>query len=111
MGVDEMHIGKKQKFLTVVCNRQTAEPLWFGRERKKETLDGFFQQELSPGQRRRIEAACVDMWEPYRLSIAQWAPDCRIVYDKFHIMQRANQASMRCGMRSSFARAGGCGIW
>jgi transposase len=92
MGVDEIHLGKKQKFLTVVSNLETGEPLWFGSERKKETLDGFFSEELSRGKRRRIEAACVDMWEPYRLSIEQHAPQCRIVYDKFHIMQHANQA-------------------
>lgn len=40
----------------------------------------------------RITAACVDMWEPYRLSIEQHAPNCRIVYDKFHVMQHANKA-------------------
>ena len=44
MGVDEIHLGKKQKFLTVVCNLETGEPLWFGRERKKETLDEFFRR-------------------------------------------------------------------
>src|ERR1035441_4663074 len=92
MGVDEIHIGKKQKFLTVVCNLETGEPLWFGRERKKETLDAFFQEELSARQRRGIEAACVDMWEPFRLRIEQWAPQCKIVYDKFHVLQHANDA-------------------
>jgi len=44
MGVDEIHLGKKQKFITVVCNLETGEPLWFGRERKKETLDAFFEK-------------------------------------------------------------------
>src|ERR1700747_1523740 len=56
MGVDEIHLGKKQKFLTVVCNLETAEPLWFGRERKKEILDEFFQVKMSARQRRGIEA-------------------------------------------------------
>ena len=106
MGVDEIHLGKKQKFLTVVCNLETGEPLWFGRERKKETLDEFFQQELNARQRRRIEAACVDMWEPYRLSIEQWAPDSKIVYDKFHIMQHANEAIDEV-RREEFFRKGG----
>ncbi len=106
MGVDEIHLGKKQKFLTVVCNLETAEPLWFGRERKKETLDEFFQEELSARQRRGIEAACVDMWEPYRLSIEQWAPQCRIVYDKFHVMQHANKAIDEV-RRAEFFRKGG----
>jgi transposase len=92
MGVDEIYRGKKGKFLTVVCNLGTGEPLWFGRERKKETLDDFFRSQLVSRQRKRIEAACVDMWEPFRLSIEQWAPQCKIVYDKFHIMQHANDA-------------------
>jgi transposase len=92
MGVDELYRGKKGKFLTVVCNLETGEPLWFGQERKKETLDDFFRSQLVSRQRKRIEAACVDMWEPFRLSIEQWAPQCKIVYDKFHIMQHANDA-------------------
>ena len=104
--MDEIYLGKKQKFITVVSNLDTGEPLWFGRERKKETLDEFFQKELSAGQRMRITAACVDMWEPFRLSIEQWAPNCRIVYDKFHVMQHANEAVDEV-RRAEFFRKGG----
>jgi transposase len=92
MGVDEIYRGKKGKFLTVVCNLETGEPLWFGKERKKETLDEYFRTQLVSRQRKRIEAACVDMWEPFKSSIEQWAPQCKIVYDKFHILQHANDA-------------------
>ena len=106
MGVDEIFLGKKVKFITVVSNLETGEPLWFGKERKKETLDAYFQEELSAGQRRRIEAACVDMWEPFRLSLEQWAPNCRIVYDKFHIMQHANMAVDEL-RRAEYFRKGG----
>lgn len=106
MGVDEIYLGKKQKFLTVVSNLETGEPLWFGSDRKKGTLDSFFHEELSRRQRQRIEAACVDMWEPFRLSIEQWAPQCLIVYDKFHIMQHANAAVDEV-RRAEFFRKGG----
>src|SRR5438045_494381 len=105
MGVDEIYLGKKQKFLTVVCNLETGEPLWLKSERKKESLDGFFQT-LRSGQRRRIEAACVVMWEPFRLSIEQWACQCKIIYDKFHIMQHANHAVDEV-RRAEFFRKGG----
>jgi transposase len=106
MGVDEIYLGKKQKFLTVVSNLETGEPLWFGRERKQQTLDEFFEKHLSAFQRGAIRAACVDMWEPFRKSLEQWAPECRIVYDKFHILQHAGQAvdEMR---RAEFFRKGG----
>jgi transposase len=106
LGVDEIHLGKKQKFLTVASNLESGEPLWFGRERKKETLDEFFDTELSARQRSGIDAACVDMWEPFRLSIEQWVPRCRIVYDKFHILQHANQAIDEV-RRAEFFRKGG----
>ena len=105
MGVDEIYRGKKGKFLSVVCNLETAEPLWFGRERKKETLDDFFRTQLVSRQRKRIEAACVDMWEPFRLSLEEWAPGCRIVYDKFHILQHANEAVNEV-RRAEFFRKG-----
>lgn len=92
IGVDEIYLGKKQKFITVVSNLETAEPLWFGRERKKETLDGYFETEVTSEEREGIEAACVDMWEPFTKSILQWCPQCLIVFDKFHVMQHANAA-------------------
>ncbi len=69
MGVDEIYLGKKQKFVTVVSNLDTGEPLWFGAERKKETLDEFFRTQLSAFQRGAVRAACVDMWQPFRQSI------------------------------------------
>jgi transposase len=106
MGVDEIYLGKKQKFFTVVSNLETGEPLWFGRERKQETLDEFFEKQLSAFQRSAIRAACVDMHEPYRLSLEQWAPQCRIIYDKFHVMHHANEAVTEV-RRAEFFRKGG----
>jgi transposase len=97
---------RKPALRQLASNLESGEPLWFGRERKKETLDEFFDTELSARQRAGIEAACVDMWEPFRRSIEQWAPRCRIVYDKFHIMQHANQAIDEV-RRAEFFRKGG----
>ena len=37
------YFGKQMKFITVVSNLETGEPLWFGQDRKQETLDEFFQ--------------------------------------------------------------------
>ena len=106
MGVDEIYLGKRQKFLTVVSNLQTGEPLWFGQERKKETLDEFLGQQLSAFQRRVVQAACVDMWEPFRQSLAQWLPQCKIIYDKFHVLQHASKAVDEV-RRAEFFRKGG----
>jgi transposase len=37
LGVDEIHLGRRDKFLTVVSDLESGEPLWAGRERKRET--------------------------------------------------------------------------
>jgi len=106
MGADEIYLGKSQKFLTVVSNLESGEPLWFGRERKKETLDEFFRLNLSGYQRKQIAAACIDMWKPFQQSIAEWAPGCRIIFDKFHILGHAGQAVDEV-RRAEFFRQGG----
>jgi len=105
MGVDEIYLGRTQKFLTVVSNLQTGEPLWMGRDRRKETLDEFFQT-LSRFQRSAIGAVCLDMGKPFRKSIQQWAPQARLVYDKFHVLQQAGAAIDEV-RRAEFFRQGG----
>ena len=92
MDVDELYLRKPKKFITVVSNLETGEPLWFGQDRKKETLDEFFRTQLSAMQRTRIQAARADMWKPFQMSLEQWVPKCALIYDKFHVMQHANQA-------------------
>jgi transposase len=106
MGVDEIYFGKQMKFITVVSNLDTGEPLWFGQDRKQETLDEFFRTQLSAAQRKQVEAACVDMWRPFTNSIAQWARNCRTGYDKFHVLQHANKAIDEV-RRAEFFRKGG----
>ena len=54
MGVDEIYFGKQMKFITVVSNLETGEPLWFGQDRKQETLDEFFRTQLSARQRNEL---------------------------------------------------------
>jgi len=106
LGIDEIYLGKTGKFITVASNLETGEPLWFGQDRKKETLDDFFRSQLSGLQRIRVQVACVDMWEPYKSSIEEWVPKCDIVYDKFHVMQHANKAVDEV-RRAEFYRQGG----
>ena len=48
----------------------------------------------------------MDMWRPFTNSIAQWARNCRMVYDKFHVLQHANKAIDEV-RRAEFFRKGG----
>jgi transposase len=105
MGVDEL-FWRKGRCLTVVSDLERGEPIWAGPERKKETLDRFFAEEFPPRRRRWVRAVCVDMWEPYRLSLREHLPRAAIVYDKFHVMKHVNHAIDET-RRQEFFRQGG----
>ena len=105
MGVDEL-FWRKGHCLTVVSDLERGEPIWAGPERKKETLDRFFAEELPPRRRRWVRAVCVDMWEPYRLSLREHLPRAAIVYDKFHVIKHVNHAIDET-RRQEFFRQGG----
>ena len=106
LGVDEIYLGRRDKFLTIVSDLDTGEPLWAGRDRKRETLDRFFAEALPPVRRRAIRAVCVDMWEPFTQSVRTHLPHARIVYDKFHVLRHANDALDET-RRAEFFRQGG----
>jgi transposase len=106
LGVDEIYLGASAKFLTVVSDLETGEPIWAGVDRPRETLDRFFAEALPWRRRRRIRAVCVDMWEPYRLSLATPLPHARLVYDKFPILRHASEAVDET-RRAEFFRQGG----
>lgn len=91
MGVDEI-FWRKGKCLTVVSDLEAGEPIWAGPERKRETLDRFFAEYLSPRRRRSVRAVCVDMWEPFLQSLRDHLPRAAIVFDKFHVMKHVNAA-------------------
>lgn len=106
LGVDEIYLGRRDKFLTVVSDLERGEPLWAGRERKRETLDRFFAEALPPARRRAVRAVCVDMWEPFAQSLRTHLPQARLVYDKFHVLRHVNDA-LEETRRAEFFRQGG----
>jgi transposase len=104
--VDEIYLGKRDEFLTVVSDLETGEPRWVGQERKRETLDRFFAEALPPDQRAPIRAVCLDMWEPYTQSVRAHLPHARLVYDKFHVLRHVSEAVDET-RRAEFFRQGG----
>ena len=106
LGVDEIYLGRRDKFLTIVSDLETGEPLWAGRDRKRETLDRFFAEALPPARRRAVRAVCVDMWEPFTQRLRPHLPRARIVYDTFHVLRHLNDALDET-RRAEFFRQGG----
>ena len=62
-----------------------------GLDRKKsqsQNLEPFFNQ-MTPNQRRSLEAIVMDMWDPYIKAVQKKVPHVKIVFDLFHVVARS----------------------
>jgi transposase len=87
IGVDEKAAAKGHRYLTLVCDLEDGTVEHIAEERKKESLDGYYQG-LSEEQLAGIEAVAMDMWEPYIQATLARVPEAagKIVFDRFHVM-------------------------
>ena len=87
LGVDEKAAAKGHRYLTLVCDLEEGTVEHIAEERKKESLEGYYQG-LSEEQLAGIEAVAMDMWEPYIQATLARVPEAagKIVFDRFHVM-------------------------
>jgi transposase len=109
VGIDEKYLGRRsqrrRKFVTIVSDLETGEPLWIGEGREQATLESWLRT-LTPDQKKAIELFAVDMFPSYRRAILD-DPElahAAIVHDPFHLVQQAGDAIDRV-RREVFFRA------
>ena len=95
IGVDEVHYGKKLKYITMVyqINKGSRRLLWIGKKRTKKTLRKFFADmwKFDRKFRKRLEVVCTDMWQAYVSVVAEKTTAINVL-DRFHIMQKMGDA-------------------
>lgn len=64
LAVDEIAVKRGHQYLTVVLDYLSGRVLFVGKDRKADTLIGFFEQ-MSSEQRNGIKAVAMDMWDPF----------------------------------------------
>lgn len=98
MGIDEIHIIKKPRcVITNVAQNTVVELL---ENRNKPLLRKYLQLRQD---RSNVKYVAMDMWRPYRDTVADMMPDARVIIDKFHVQRMANDAleKIRKSNRSS----------
>jgi len=85
LAVDEVSIRKGHCYLTVVLDYESGRVVWVGEDRKARTLKRFFSG-MSRGQRQKLEAVVMDMWDPYIVAVRTKVPHVKIVFDLFHVV-------------------------
>jgi len=92
IGVDEISVRKGHTYRVVVADLDERRPIWIGGTgRTKEDMDMFFA-EIGVERSRNIELVVMDMWKAFRNSTSEHAPQARVVFDKFHVLQHLSDA-------------------
>ena len=101
IAVDEVYArGPKQQkehetrddlFLTVVIDLKTKKVIWVSQSRKKEALDLFFEV-IGKEACKGIQVVATDQHEGYGASIQENCKHATHVWDRFHLVQRFNEA-------------------
>lgn len=92
LGVDEISFCKGRKYATIVYDLDRAHVLWVGRGKGRKTIDLFFNECLSKGQKKRIQWASCDMSQAYTEAIKHHCPNATLVIDRFHVVKALNEA-------------------
>ena len=85
-------LGYSRKFATLVYDLDRARVLWVGQGKGRDTIDRFFNDWLSRGQKARIAWASCDMSPAYIGAITHHCPHVTLVIDRFHLVKALNQA-------------------
>ncbi|MCC7229716.1 MAG: ISL3 family transposase [Fimbriimonadaceae bacterium] len=89
LAIDEIYLGRKKKFVTLVIDQETGRIVWVGRGRAGDALHGFWRRLKASGA--KIEAVAMDMSQAYAAAVARHLPNALIVFDRFHVMKLMNE--------------------
>jgi len=89
LGIDEIHLGSKKRYFTIVIDLEDGRILWAKPGRGGAALQGFW-----PRLRRakaKIQAVATDMSAAYWSAVLDHLPDAALVFDKFHVIKLMNE--------------------
>jgi len=89
LSIDEIYVGKRRGYYTLVLDLDSGRILWVSRGRGKAGLQGFWRRLRR--SRARIGAVAMDMSGAYWAAVLEELPGVAIVFDRFHVMQLMNQ--------------------
>jgi transposase len=78
-------------FLTVIVDISTRKVIWVSKSRRKEALDDFFKVLGAEGC-KQIKVVATDQHDGYSASVSEYCPNAKVVWDRFHLVQKFNEA-------------------
>jgi transposase len=91
IGLDEVSYRKGHKYLSIVADHGSGDPVWIGEGRSQATVGQFFD-ELGPERAKKLEFVTMDMSAGFIAEVRERAPQAEIVFDPFHVVKLATEA-------------------
>ena len=92
IGIDEVSYAKGRKFVTVIYDLEKSRVVWVGKGKGRDTVDSFFNNQLTDAQKKKIKWASCDMYQTYIDAIEDHCPNVTVVLDRFHVAKALNEA-------------------
>jgi transposase len=89
LSIDEIYVGKRRGYYTLVMDLESGRILWVSQGRGKAGVRGFWLRLRR--SRVRIRAVAMDMSGAYGAAVVEAWVGGAVVFDKFHIIQWLNQ--------------------
>src|SRR5262249_2896111 len=91
--IDEIHLGKKQGYATVVLDLASGAIVFVGEGKGAAALEPFWKRLNRSGA--EIDAVAMDMSPAYILAVTTHLPWAVIVFDHFHVIKLFNEKLSR----------------
>ena len=88
IAIDEIHVGKGGRFLSLVLDLHTGAIVYVGEGKGGDALDPFWRRLKQSGA--RIEAVAMDMSAAYIAAVRRALPHVPIIFDHFHVVKLVN---------------------
>lgn len=93
VGADECARQKGHSYITTFCDLVKPRVVYVAQGRGKDTVKKFGAFLDRRGiARDQVTDVCADMWEPYRLGVAEQFPKAALTFDRYHVMTLFNRA-------------------
>lgn len=89
LSLDEIYVGKKQKFYTLVIDLDTGRIVWVAHGKKGSCLKPVWRA-LRLAQ-AKIKAVCCDLAAGYWGAVVDNLPGVAVVFDRFHLIKLMNE--------------------
>jgi transposase len=89
IAIDEIHLGKRHRFITLVLDLDSGAVVFVGQGKGADALKPFWKRLKSA--RAKIRAVATDMSPAYIAAVLKNLPKARLVFDRFHVVKLFNE--------------------